>query len=416
MAPRAVAIAASAAALLALTAALYAGYTSRIGAAVDFFLPWWSLRQALLHHLSPYDPALGVAARAARFYGQPPPLPQYPYRFSYPLYFAFFVAPLLPLPYPWAAAAWMVVQLTCTAAAALALCRLLDWPRTGAGRLVVASLATLSYPGFLSVLLGQITPLALLLMVWSQLSVARNRPALAGALLALSTVKPQIVWLAGPLLVLDLLRRSPAAGRQMLLSTLGTLAVLCTVTMVWIPAWPVQFVASLRGYGTDEPTPSALLLLARWALERRLAGEWSGPPAAVAVALGGAIVAASVYWWWRAHPTPAHLLAMALAVTVVVTPLRALTAQLALVVPAVWVGWRLAGRGRTPALAGGTALSGGGWALVLLGRDAPFLFPQQVIPPLVVFALMLAFTLLARSESRAAGAASFAPPSPPLPG
>src|SRR5205807_2313895 len=152
-----------------------------------------------------------MAARAARFYGDPPPWPQHPYRFAYPLYFAFFVAPLLPLPFPWAAATWMALLIVASGVATLLLCHLMGWPTTARGRL---------------------------------------------------------------------------------------LAVLGGVPLLWMPRWPLDFVASLRGYTGDEPTPSALLLLAHLLLDRRLDATWSGPAAALAIVAGAVLVAYAVGHVW----------------------------------------------------------------------------------------------------------------------
>ncbi|MGH2352726.1 MAG: glycosyltransferase 87 family protein [Chloroflexota bacterium] len=408
-----------AAAFALLTAALYFGHTTRMGAAVDLQLPWWTLREALASGASPYGDAMGMAARSARFYGDPPPWPAHPYRFAYPLYFAFFIAPVLPLPYPWAAAAWMAVLIVATAALALLLCHLLEWPATPAGRALVTVAGALFYPSLISIVLGQITPLVLLLLLGAQalagrtvtarrrseqVTVGASRSArragrwgsrgdlmadlVAGAMLACSTVKPQMVWLAAPLLLLGAVR----SGRLWLPVGFGaTLLALAVAPLLWVPDWPLQFLASLGRYATDEPTPSALLLVGHLLIDGRLDGRWTGPAAAVAAAAGIALTLAVAVWWWWRRPAASHFLAVTLAVTVAVTPLRAQTAQMALIVPLFWALRRLAARGGTGvAVAAGLggALLVGGWLLVASRANPPDFLLRQLLPPLVGLALV----------------------------
>jgi hypothetical protein len=370
------------AAFAALAAAL-SYRTWRVGSAVDLFLPWWTLREAWATGQSPYAEALGMAARAARFYGDPPPWPQHPYRFAYPLSFAFFVAPLLPLEFPWAAAIWMALVAVATGACALLLCRLLDWPATPRGRLLAALAAALFYPSLISVLLGQITAIPLALLLGGLLAARQKRDAVAGALLAGCTVKPQIVWLALPLLLAGALRER----RWRLLGAFGaTLAALTCLPMLWQPAWPLDFLRSLGGYAGDEPTPSALLLLGHLVFSGRLDSAWAGAPAAVAVVGGAALVLAVAV---RAWPAPARALPLLMAVTLVVTPLRAQTAQMVLLIPLFDV---LARAGRRTSM--GAALIGAGavaasWVLVASRTDPPDFFLRQLLPPLVGLALVV---------------------------
>lgn len=378
------------AAFAALTVGLYLGYTTRIGATVDLFLPWWALREAIAGGASPYSEEIGMAARAARFGGEPPPLPQHPYHFAYPPYFALFIAPLLPLPYPWAAAAWIALLVVATAWWTLLLCRELRWPATRAGRLLAALGGTLYYPSLISIIVGQITPLVLLLLIAAQMTMrraGRRQDLLAGAMLAGATVKPQLTWLAVPLLLLDL----PSGRRCWTLTGFAaTLGGLVTLPLLWLPAWPLEFISSLGGYVTDEPAPSALLILGHLLIGGRLAGTWAGGPAVLAGIGGSSLVMILVTWWWHWRPGRTHLLAAALAVTLAVTPLRAQTAQMALLVPLFWSLRWVATRSDAVAITFGLVALVAGWGVITSRSDPPDFWLRQVLPPIAGIVLACA--------------------------
>ncbi|HEX2034668.1 MAG TPA: glycosyltransferase 87 family protein, partial [Chloroflexota bacterium] len=420
----------------AMSTALYHGQTTRVGSAVDLFLPWWTLREALAGGHSPYDITLGMGARAARFDGLPPPWPAFPYRFAYPIYVALFLAPVLPLPYPWAAAVWMSALILITATFSALVCHVLRWPATPAGRLLATLGGTLSYPAAISIILGQITALALLFLAGAVLLAGRRAPRplpqpvsdpgpaappiseaaagkaatsppwrelLAGVMLACSTIKPQLMWLVLPLLLLDAIRRRRSA---LPLATMTTLAGLCLVPLWWLPAWPIEFLHSLGGYAADEPTPSTMLLLAQALVQRSMDGHWTGPSAVIAVAGSVVLLVLTLIWWWRRRPDTPRLLAVALTVTLMVTPLRAQTAQLALLMPCLWVMQTLVRRHREAwGVAWGAVFIAGYWVLVVSRIDAPEHWLRQLVPPLVTL-LALAATLRATAPPGPAPAAA----------
>jgi hypothetical protein len=287
----------------------------------------------------------------------------------------------------------MVLLLLATAGLALALCSVLQWPEAARGRALITLAAAVFYPSLISLVLGQITAICLLLLVGAVLAAKRGRGTLAGGLLAASTIKPQLVWLAIPLLLRSAPsdhRRRQFAGFTVTLATLGGVGVL------WEPAWPLHFVRNLAGYAEDEPTPSALLLVGHLLVAGRLDSAWTGVPGALAVFGGIGLVAGTLVWWWRARPDEIRTLSVALAVTLAVTPLRAQTAQMALLVPllcalrwlaAPWSGeWRA--RQAWVVTAAGLLLIGGSWVVPLSRADPPDFLTRQLAP---VAGLLLAY-------------------------
>jgi hypothetical protein len=113
-----------------------------------------------------------------------------------------------------------------------------------------------------------------------------RRDEMAGASLVLTTVKPHLVILALPLLLLDSLRRRQW---RVLAGFAGALLLCMLILFVFDPAWPVRFwelVASGMSTFRETPTLSGLLLVVG---EYRL-GKWIWV---------FALFLATVIWWQR---------------------------------------------------------------------------------------------------------------------
>lgn len=137
-----------------------------------------------------------------------------------------------------------------------------------------------------SIIYGQVNTLVVLgLALFLHLS-AQKRGLAAGAGLALTTIKPHLVILALPLLVLDLIRRGEW---RVLAGFVGALAGAGILLFALFPAWPLSFWALVRsGMSTIRATPTLNGLLVvggevSW-------GKW--------VWLG-ALVLAAIIWWRR---------------------------------------------------------------------------------------------------------------------
>jgi hypothetical protein len=232
--------------------------------------------------------------------------------------------------------------------------------------------------------------------------MTRGRFFLAGVLLALASVKPQLVWLLGVGLLLwaysDWRRRKGLAIGFVL--TLGLLILVCQLVL---PGWFSGWWHSLVGYSRYTLPPLTQLILGRWlgaALEFAI------------LALAGAIC-----WTTRRRPAGSAELSLAVCFVLVVTVLLAPTGgavydQVVLLPAIVWLGYR---RGeilnasrpvRVLALIAVVALSwqwlvASGVALVSLllpawaRRPAVLVFPTRMAAPLpfVLLALLSFFVV-----------------------
>ena len=271
----------------------------RLGAQTDLFPRWYGTRVWLLEQRSVYDPAVKAGVFAA-MHGRPPrrdgpasELDDFAFGFTYPPYVALLIAPLAALPLPVATTLWLLIG----QASLLAACRLLTWfpgiiPARTSGPPMVPPLrrgdgdsrlrgnderdsgndgrqpaplcmvergpgdeaqahptarhfrwlvlvAVLWPPALANLIFGQFAVLVLFLLVAVRSLLLRERPLLAGVCLAATIVKPQLVVLVLPLLLVAAWGRP--GWRRLWLGCLGGVALLLAagfaVAPDWVTAW-----------------------------------------------------------------------------------------------------------------------------------------------------------------------------------
>jgi hypothetical protein len=123
--------------------------------------------------------------------------------------------------------------------------RVIRWrPGLGTWALTMVWILAL-YHSFRAVLLGQYAVLILLLVVAGLWALRQERDGLAGVLLALSTIKPPLVYLAIPWLLLW------TAGKRRWRVWWGfglAMAVLALGSAVFVPTWPFDMVRQMMAY------------------------------------------------------------------------------------------------------------------------------------------------------------------------
>ncbi len=158
------------------------------------FIEYWAAGRLNLARDNPYDPARMLAVEQEAGWGPPGPMMMWN-----PPWTLTFVMPLGVLPFPLARGLWMVCQLGITLGCAIALWRYYSGPRDR--EWIAVLLAAAFAPLFLSMKYGQIGPLILLSATGFLLSLARGRDGMAGAWLALASIKPHIVYAVWPALL-----------------------------------------------------------------------------------------------------------------------------------------------------------------------------------------------------------------------
>jgi Glycosyltransferase family 87 len=291
----------------------------------DLYPRWLGARELLVHHRDPYTADITREIQVG-YYGRPldptrknDPIDQQ--GFAYPIYVVLMLAPTVTLPFPTVhrIVFWLFVVLT-TISVPLWL-GTLRW-RLSRSATVAAILLTLGcFPAIQGLRLQQLTVLVVALIAGAMYAITRRRFVLAGILLALASIKPQLVFLLILWLCIWLLGNWRERQR-VLWSLVISMAVLVVAGELLLPGWISEFRAAMKDYYRYTGGGSSLLngfLPPLWA---RIAS----------IVLVGMVL---VFAWRNrraSEETPAFqwLLCFTLATTLVVIPMFAPYNQLLL--------------------------------------------------------------------------------------
>jgi hypothetical protein len=229
----------------------------------DLYPYWLGTREVLAHHVSPYSQQVTRQIQVA-VYGRPldpqSPFERDQHRFSYPLYVVLPMASLAWLPFPWIrlAGAFLLPLLTLLA--------MVLWDRAfqvGLSRreLVLVGILALTSYALLSAQVAQQLSLvvffALAACVWC---IARQKLVLAGILLGLSSIKPQLV-LPSTLFLLLWSMSIWQERKTLLWSFVLTLGSFLAVSLWLLPSWPAEWLRTIVDYRDYTVPPLAPFLL-----------------------------------------------------------------------------------------------------------------------------------------------------------
>ena len=201
--------------------------------------------QAILTGHDPYDDAYWASVSAGDFR-----LPTFlggtgtspcPGRLGYPLWTAVAVAPLAALPLPPAATLWAALSIGAVVAGMAWSWWAVAGPR--ASSWLFAVLVVFSPMFWLLLISGQPTGIELGLAGSVAIALARRRSALAGIGLAAMLLKPQLVGVTFPAVVL----RALARRRALALAAIASTAVMTLAALLFIPAWPLEWLGEVGG-------------------------------------------------------------------------------------------------------------------------------------------------------------------------
>ena len=253
-------------------------------------------------------------------------------RLTYPFYSIVVHAPFILFDYALARAIYMtLLQAALFMGVALTL-RLVRW--RPAPWLLVCLLAwsLLHYPQARGIILGQFAIFGFAGLAGSLYLLSLRRDAAAGALLVLTTVKPTLVFLVIPFLLLWAL----AQRRWRFVAAFSAvLAAALVGSWLLLPTWLGDWLFRIRDYSSYTVGQSPVWLLAHTALPfLGTLGEW---------ALSLALLAALGWSWWRAlrHPAAASefhwTLGLTLVVSNLIVPRSATTNYVLFLLPTLWI-------------------------------------------------------------------------------
>ena len=214
----------------------------------DLYPRWLGARELLLHGRDPYSAEVTREIQAG-YYGRPldasrPADPTDQQAFAYPVYVVFYLAPTVRLNFGIVQRAFFWILVGITAASVPLWLRFLSWTVAPSVQAAIMAMAIALTLGSLPVLQGlKLQQLSLLVAAMSAAAMAllvAGRPIAAGILLALATIKPQLLlplllWLALWSLG-DLRRRYRCA-----VSFLIVMTFLCAASEWILPHWIARF-------------------------------------------------------------------------------------------------------------------------------------------------------------------------------
>jgi hypothetical protein len=360
--------------------AVYALFTTRFPSGNDFYSRWVGGCVLLREKMNPYSDAVTLRIQEG-MYGRPAHPDEDQVAFAYPLYSLLFFWPLCFTDnYPLVQAIWFCLLLIGLVGAMVLWMQVVRWrPRIWLWVLTV-SWSVLMYHDLRALLLGQFAVLVLLMLVMALWSMQQGCDGWAGLFLALSTVKPQMVYLALGWILLW----SAGQRRWHLWWSFGVSLVLLTLgSMLLLPSWVPDFVRQVVAYPSYTVYGSLT-----WMIVQHWLGLGRPVEVAVMVVLALGVLIVGRQLWRGTWEQMVWMLGLLLLLTNFFTP-RIATTNYLLLVPWVLWGFRqiqlVWGRYGTWAVVVAEILSLVGlWALFLATIEgdferAPAYFPFPVV-------------------------------------
>jgi len=381
----------------------------------DFYPVWLTGRALLRQRTNPYtqettrEIQIGLYGRTMD--NRPGDYPAEYRAFSYPLYTDLLAAPLLWLDFDTVRIVLTLLLVPLTAASVIFWVRAFRLRASRLALIIAIVLTLASYPVLEGLYALQAGLLAAAVLAFSMGALSRNRFALSGILLAVASVKPQMIWLLAVSLLLwaisDWKHRKGLA-----ISFTLTVATLWFAAEMLLPGWLAGWWRTIAQYSAYTLPPLPQLLL----------GKWIGN----AVALAMLVLAAAVAWRTRALAASSEgfllSVSLILTITVILLPTGGAVYDQVILVPVILWLWsrraeilRASAPLRILALAAIVALS---WQWVMgcavaLGSlfwpewsssPAALVFPTRMAAPLpfVVFAI-LSFSAASSLRGQARG-------------
>ena len=163
----------------------------------DFFARWYGGKELVQHGRNPYDREIDLEAQMAMF-GRHTRPDEDQVNFAYPLYTVFLFYPLTFVPYPWAQALWMTLLQFALIALTVLTLRLAHWKVSPPMLAATVLWGVFFYPGARAIMLGQFSILVALATMFAVWGLIARHEWLGGAVLALATIKPQMVFWSSP--------------------------------------------------------------------------------------------------------------------------------------------------------------------------------------------------------------------------
>lgn len=217
----------------------------------DLYPRWLGARELLLHHRNPYSPEITREIQVG-YYGREldPSRPgdaKDQQAFAYPLYVAFLLAPTVGFPFDRVMGIFKWLLLALTAASLWLWLRVVGWRPGPAVLVMLGVLALGSFPALQGFKLQQLSLLVAFLIALSAALLVGEQFFVSGLVLAVATVKPQLML---PLLLCLLLWTASDWTRRQgfLWGFFVGMLVLAGAAELLLPGWVGDFRTATRAY------------------------------------------------------------------------------------------------------------------------------------------------------------------------
>ena len=255
----------------------------------DFLVHYIGTRSFLFDRLSPYSDEVAVRIQTAA-YGHPAEGVEHELRVAYPFYSIILFAPFSFIgDYQIARAVWMTVLELALVAMTFVSFGLFNWkpPLWIQGSLLLFSV--IWYHAVRGVINGNAVILLALAMTLILLFIKNEKDSVAGMLLAFTTIKPHLVILAAPVIVIWSIYHK---RWQLVFWFSGTLVGLVLFGMVLLPDWIMQNLREILRYPGYNPAGTLAAALGEWMPVIRAQLQWG-----IGISLGLVLI----YEAWKAR-------------------------------------------------------------------------------------------------------------------
>jgi len=296
----------------------------------DLYPSWLASRELLLRHRNPYTPEITREIQAG-YYGRAidtarPNDPTNKQAFAYPVYVAFVLAPTVNMPFSEVQVLFRWLLAGLTALSVILWLRVVGIPQSWTSDMMIALLVFATFPVVQGIKLQQLSLLVAVLIAGCVFLIVRGRLALAGVLLALAMIKPQLTILVAAWLLVWSLSR-PQLRWKFAASFAASMLGLLFGSEVLLPGWTQHFYIAALAYRKYAAGPS-------------LSGELTTPTFGILLMIA-ALSLTTIVCWNARGAAPANrdfcwTTSLVLAVTVVIIPTIAPYNQ-PLLIPAAFV-------------------------------------------------------------------------------
>ena len=217
----------------------------------DLYPRWLGARELLLHGRDPYAADVTRDIQTG-YYGRPldpgrPNDPKDQQAFAYPLYVVLVLAPTVRFPFPLVQRAFLGLLLVLTASSVLLWLRPLQWRISLTAKLLWIILVVGSFPAIQGFKLQQLTLLVAALLAAAMACLVQRRFVIAGILLAMASIKPQLISLVA-IWIIIWISGNWRERRKVFWSAAACIALLLAGSEFLLPGWIGEFRAAMSSY------------------------------------------------------------------------------------------------------------------------------------------------------------------------